>query len=120
MQSRILIVEDDPLVSMMLEDCLAALGREPVGPFDNVIAALAKIEEGNVDAAIVDVHLANGETSEAIVGRLNERGVAFVITTGGFIAPPGSAYANHPILHKPFTISSLEKVLDEIDRAQKR
>lgn len=120
MQSRILIVEDDPLVSMMLEDCLAALGREPLGPIDNVAAALAKIEEGNVDAAIVDVHLANGETSEAIVERLNERGIAFVITTGGFIAPPGPAYANHPILHKPFTLSSLEKALDQLARAQQR
>lgn len=115
MRKRILIVEDDPLVAMVLEEYLEALGQESSGAIDNVAAALACINAGNIDLAIVDVHLGNGETAEPIAEALNAHGIAFMITTGGFIAPPGPAFAERPVLLKPVTFASLEKALNDIE-----
>ena len=117
MKSRFLVIEDDPLVAMMLEDYLDALGHQTLGVIDNVAAALARIEAGGVDAAILDVHLANGETAEPVATALSARGIKFMIATGGFIAPPDSAFAGQTVLLKPFSISSLESALDEIAKA---
>lgn len=115
MQSRILVVEDDPLVAMMLEGFLEALDRQAFGPVDSVQAALAQLDEGNIDGAIVDVHLANGETSEPVAEALAAKGIPFILTTGGFIAPPGPVFAGRPVLLKPFTVSSLEKALSAFE-----
>ncbi len=115
MQSRILIVEDDPLVALMLEGFLAALDRQALGPVDSVQAALAQLDEGNIDAAIVDVHLANGETSEPVAEALAARGIPFIVATGGFIAPPGPVFAGRPVLRKPFTMASFEQALSAFE-----
>lgn len=115
MRSRILIVEDDPLVAMLLEDYLEALERRPIGPVDNVAAALARLHEDEIDAAVIDVHLANGETSEPVAEALAALGIAFMVTTGGFTAPPGPMFSQRPILLKPFTMASFQKALNELD-----
>lgn len=115
MQSRILIVEDDPLVAMMLEGFLEALDRQALGPVDSVQAALARLDEGNIDAAIVDVHLANGETSEPVAEALGAGSIPFIVTTGGFIAPPGPVFAGRPVLLKPFTMASFEQALSAFE-----
>lgn len=114
MHKRILIVEDDPLVAMMLEGYLDALGRETVGCAEDIASALAQIGARSFDAAIVDVHLANAETSEPVAAALKSEKIPFLVTTGsGVISDP--AYAGAPFLAKPFTIASLEAALSEID-----
>lgn len=112
--SRILIVEDEPLIAMMLEDFLDALGRELAGSADCVDAALLLIEQGNIDAAIMDVNLRAGELSWPIADRLAELGIPFVIATGGAGDAIAEAHRDRPILSKPFTMSSVERVLDEL------
>ena len=57
----ILIVEDEPLIAMMIEDFLDVLGKAVAGTADTVETALAVIAEGGVDAAILDVNLRGGE-----------------------------------------------------------
>lgn len=111
---RILIVEDEPLIAMMLEDFLAALGRELAGSADNVEAALALIEQGGIDATILDVNLRGGEQSWPIADRLAELGIPFVIATGGAGDTIAEAHRDHPVLSKPFTMSSVEAVLDTL------
>ena len=57
----ILIVEDEPLIAMMLEDFLDSLGHKIVGTCETVADAMSYIDGGGFDVAILDVHLKNGE-----------------------------------------------------------
>jgi DNA-binding response OmpR family regulator len=109
---RILIVEDEPLIAMMLEDFLDMLEREVAGTADNVAAALAVIDENEIDAAILDVNLRAGEQSWPIADRLAGKGIPFILATGGagdMIAEP---FRDRPVLSKPFTMDGVEKALD--------
>jgi DNA-binding response OmpR family regulator len=109
--SRILIVEDDPLVSMMLEDYLALLGHQPVACADGVDSALAELASSDIDAAIIDVYLANGETSRPIAEKLAAGEIPFLVSTGGFIAERAPIFADRPLLMKPFTAKSLHQAI---------
>ena len=80
---KILIVEDEPLIAMMLEDFLDALDRLVAGTVDSVASALELVEAGGIDAAIMDVNLRGGETSWPIADALAARGIPFVLATGG-------------------------------------
>ena len=111
---RILIVEDEPLIAMMLEDFLDALDRELAGSADSVETALELIEQGGIDAAILDVNLRGGEQSWPIADRLAELGIPFVIATGGAGDTIAEAHRGRPVLSKPFTMSSVEGMLDAL------
>ena len=106
----ILIVEDEPLISMMLEDFLEALGHRVAGSCDTVEAALQRVEEGGFDVAIIDVNL-SGKLIWPVADQLAARGIPYVLATGGHIDPPPAAHAGAPILSKPFTIDAIEPIL---------
>jgi len=79
---RVLVVEDEGLVAMMLEDLLDDLGCELAGSVASVGAALAWIEAGGeADAALLDVNL-GGEPVFPVAEALRARGVPFAFTTG--------------------------------------
>ena len=61
--NRILIVEDEPLIAMMLEDFVEMVGKSVAGVADSVATALTTIEAGGVEAAILDLNLRGGEKS---------------------------------------------------------
>ena len=107
---NILIVEDEPLIAMMLEDFLDSLGHRVAGVAESVSEALARIEEGGFDAAIVDVHL-KGDHVWPVADRLADQGIGFVLATGGHIDPPPARHADVPVLSKPYTIDSIEPAL---------
>lgn len=107
MSSRILIVEDDPLVVLMLEEHLEILGHRAIGSADCVGIAMTHLAKQEIDAAIVDVILANGETSAPVAEMLIAKGIPFLVSTGGFISAPEPAFAGRPILMKPFTLDRL-------------
>jgi len=107
----ILIVEDEPLIAMMLEDFLDSLGHSVAGTCETVGDALSKVDEGGFDVAIVDVHLKNGEHIWPVADRLAERGIPFILATGGHIEPPPARHADAPVLSKPFTIDAIEPAL---------
>jgi CheY-like chemotaxis protein len=109
----ILIVEDEPLIAMMLEDFLDSLGHKVVGTAETVDEALARADEGGFDVAIVDVHLKGGQTVWPVADRLAERGVPFILATGGHIEPPPERHAGAPVLSKPYTIDAIEPVLKQ-------
>lgn len=107
----ILIVEDEPLIAMMLEDFLDSLGHNVVGTCESVADAMARIDEGGFDVAIVDVHLKNGEHVWPVADRLAEQGVPFILATGGHIEPPPARHAAAPVLSKPYTIDAIGPAL---------
>lgn len=106
----VLIVEDEPLIAMMLEDFLDSLGHKVAGTCESVAEALIRVEEGGFDVAIVDIHL-KGEQVWPVADRLAAQGVPYVLATGGHIDPPPAAHAAVPILAKPFTLEAIEPVL---------
>ena len=109
--SRILIVDDEPLIAMMLEDFVDALGRRVAGSADSVAAALAILAAGEVDAAILDVNLRGGETSWPVADAMAARGLPFLIATGGSDDMIAEPYRDRPVLAKPFTLDGIERAL---------
>lgn len=77
----ILVVEDEPLVAMMVEDMLLELGAQVVGPASTLAQALALAESGDFDAALLDVNL-NGERSDPVAALLRGRNIPYVFATG--------------------------------------
>ncbi len=112
---NILIVEDEPLIAMMLEDFLEMLGKAPVGPADNVAEALSLIGKGGVDAAILDVNLRGGEMSWAIADALADAGLPFVFASGGSGDTIIDRFRDRPILPKPFTMTGVEAALAALE-----
>ena len=106
----ILIVEDEPLIAMMLEDFLETLGHDVVGTCDSVEEAIEKVEAGGFDLAIIDVQLKDGERVWPLADRLAKVGTPFIIATGGLVEPPHAPRAA-PILSKPYTIEAIEPAL---------
>ena len=107
----ILIVEDEPLIAMMLEDFLDSLGHTVAATCDTVADALARVGQGGFDIAIIDVNL-NGEQVWPVADRLAADGVPYILATGGHIEPPPAAHAAAPILAKPYTIDAIDPALD--------
>ncbi|MDB5693405.1 MAG: response regulator [Alphaproteobacteria bacterium] len=112
----VLIVEDEPLISMMLEDFLDSLGHQVAGTCDTVDDALGRVELGGFDVAIIDVNL-NGQQVWPVADRLAAKGIPYVLATGGHIEPPPPAHAAAPVLAKPYTLDAITPVLDEACRA---
>lgn len=108
---RILVVEDEAAIAMLLEDMLLDLGHEIVGPVGRLAAAMELAGREPLDAAIVDVNVA-GEVVYPLVEILAARGIAFVFSTGygsGGIEDP---WRDRPVLPKPFSQDDLERVLN--------
>lgn len=110
--TRILVVEDEPLIAMMLEDFLDALDRTAVGCADSVASAIELIDAGGIDAAILDVNLRGGELSWPIADALAAADIPFVIATGGSGDSIAEAHRGRPILSKPFTLDAVDKALN--------
>ncbi|MFN3388713.1 MAG: response regulator [Allosphingosinicella sp.] len=108
----VLIVEDESLIAMMLEDFLESLGHAVAATCDSVPAALERVQEGGFDVAIVDVNL-NGQQIWPVADQLADKGIPYILATGGHIEPPPERHANVPVLSKPFTLDAVEPVLEQ-------
>lgn len=115
MTKRILIVEDDAMISMMLEEYVDLLGFETAGCAESVSTALEKISGGGIDAAIVDIRLSDGDLSEPVAEALAAADIPFVVATGGFIENPAPIWSGRPVVEKPFTIASLREAFEAIE-----
>ena len=107
---RILVVEDEAMVSMMLEDMLEDLGCAVVGPAASVAAGLALARTAEVDAAVLDVNLA-GDKAFPIADVLAERGIPFVYATGYGRAGLRAEDGDRPVVQKPYSLQDLERNL---------
>ena len=110
---RGLIVEDEMLVSMVIEDALAGLGVEIAGAAGTLEQALAQAEKGTFDCAILDVRL-HGKDIYPVADMLAARGIPFVFSTGYGKSGLPDRYRDRPVLPKPFLPQDLERVLAEL------
>jgi CheY-like chemotaxis protein len=107
---RVLIVEDEALVTMLIEDILEGLGCKVAGVASEFGEALTKSEEEAFDVAILDVNL-NGARSFRVAERLAELRVPFVFSTGYGLAGVPAAFHGVPVLVKPFREHDLREAL---------
>jgi DNA-binding response OmpR family regulator len=110
---RILVLEDEPLVAMLLEEMLLDLGCEVVGPAYSLREGERLAREAPLDAAVLDVNV-NGEMSDPVAEVLRSRGVPFVLATGYGLSAPTAAGGDVPVLQKPYPAGKLEAALREL------
>jgi CheY-like chemotaxis protein len=112
---RVLVVEDDPLVSMMIEAMLEDLGCQPVGPLMRVAEALKFLEAGTdgFDVALLDVNVA-GERIEPVAEVLDAAGVKFAFSTGYGDAGLPERWKHAANLQKPYTLEDIRAVLGKL------
>ena len=108
----ILIVEDEPLIAMMLEDFLETLGHDVVGTCESVEEAMDRVMAGGFDVAIIDVQLKDGKQVWPVADRLAREGTPFILATGGHVEPPPEQHAAAPILSKPYTIEAIAPAIE--------
>ena len=107
---RILIVEDETLITMLFEDILGDLECEVIGPALNLRQALDLANTATIDAAVLDLNLA-GEPSFPAASVLRERGVPIVLSSGYGSSGLPSEWQDLPTLPKPFTADQVADVL---------
>lgn len=108
---RVLVVEDESLVAMLLETILEDMGCLPVGPASTVDEGLAMAVDGErLDAALLDVNVAGREVFP-IADALRERGVPFVFSTGYGEGGLPDDWRGHPTVQKPFTENAIREAL---------
>jgi DNA-binding response OmpR family regulator len=108
---RILIVEDEMMIAIMLEDMLDELGCAVAGIAGKPEEAMAFIESQPIEAAILDVNL-NGIQSFEIAAALDKRGVPFMFSTGYGAIVVEERYRTRPVLQKPFRQEDLEAAVN--------
>lgn len=107
---RLLIVEDEMMVSMLLEDMLRDMGHEVVGPATRLEAAVEKAGSAEIDGAILDLNL-NGVSTYPVAEVLQKRGIPFIFATGYGSSALVDRYRQIPTLQKPFLRSEMEAAL---------
>jgi DNA-binding response OmpR family regulator len=107
---RVLIVEDETLVAMLVEEYLIELGCVVAGSARRIGKALEALEQSELDAAILDLNVA-GENILPLAEALDARGVPFLFASGYGAKGVDPRWAHLPVLQKPFTITELEKAL---------
>ena len=105
-----LIVEDEPLVAMLVEDAIAELGLTATGMATRVDKALQLIEEQTFAGAILDVNLA-GEAVYPVATVLRERQIPFLFLTGYGEEAIRRDFDNMPIVKKPFTVEQIQTAI---------
>jgi CheY-like chemotaxis protein len=108
---RVLLVEDESLVAMLLETILEDMGCIPVGPAATVEDGLAMAADPEpLDAALLDVNVA-GHQIFPVAEALKARGVPFVFSTGYGEGGLPDAWRGHPTVQKPFTEAAIRDAL---------
>jgi CheY-like chemotaxis protein len=110
---RLLVVEDEYLIRMLLEDMLADLGYEVAAAVGTIAEASELAASGDFNAAILDVNL-DGQEIYPVAEILAKRGLPFVFVTGYGERSLGEPYRDRPALQKPFQIEQLKSALDEL------
>jgi CheY-like chemotaxis protein len=109
---RILVVEDELMIRMLLEDMLGELGYTVTAEAARIDEALEAARTADFDIAILDVNL-NGQPISPVADALVARGTPFVFATGYGERGLPEPYRDRPTLKKPFQMEGLKQMLDD-------
>lgn len=113
MSASVLIVEDEPLVALVVEEVLRHAGLEIAGCAGSVEKALAMLAGGRCDVAVLDVNL-RGYSVEPVATALQQRGIPFLFMSGYGSHPLAERFAQAPVLAKPFDADQLIGTVKQI------
>jgi PAS domain S-box-containing protein len=106
---RVLLVEDEALIAMMIQESLTEFGFHVIGPVCTVPEAEAVAKDGQLDAAVLDINLGDGMVYP-VAEILAARGVPFVFVTGYDAENVDSRFTGIPVLQKPIEREMLQKI----------
>ena len=108
--SRVLVVEDEGLIAMVLIDFLEDLGLQVVGPYATLATAIAAARLGNFDIALLDISL-GGDSAYPVADELMARGTRFAFMTGHDTKSLPAPYDGIVSLSKPYTAIDVEQTV---------
>lgn len=109
---RVLVVEDDPVVAMVMEDMLRAMGLEVLVDL-NLVDALNDVEASRLDAAMIDVGL-RGENAWPVMAALQKRNVPFAVMSGGDLSGLAQEFPRVRMVNKPVSVDTLQQIVREL------
>ena len=112
MSRRVLVVEDESMVAMLIEDLIEDMGLQVAGSAASAAQALHMATTLAFDIALLDVNLGDGETSMETAAVLIERGIPFAFLTGYGPAGVPEAHRHRTILTKPVDPAALRRFLE--------
>jgi len=110
---RVLVVEDEPILSLCLADSLESAGCVVAGEAGTVAAAMAMTQAGAFDVAILDLNL-YGERTDAVAAAVVSGGRALVFSTGSTREEVPAEFRHWPVLHKPYRDEAIIAALCEV------
>jgi len=110
---KVLVVEDEMLVSMLVEDMLSDLGCTVVGPAAELEEAMNLAKTADIDLALLDVNL-GGRPIFPVADALKERGVPFAFASGYGEAGLSEDHRGAAVLQKPFREADLARALKSL------
>ncbi|TYT25530.1 response regulator [Luteimonas viscosa] len=117
MTRRVLIVEDESLLVMVLEDLLPELGYRVEATAHSVDTATQALERHELDLAILDINL-SGDSSFPIADALAARGIPFLFASGYGQAILPERHAGAVLVQKPFGLRELEEALANLPQRE--
>lgn len=110
---QVLIVEDEAILSMILQDFLEELGCVIVGPAQALPEALSHAEKAKIDIALIDVNLQRIEAFP-VADVLVRRGIPFIFMSGDDDLRYNDVYGTRPVLRKPFAMREVPLLLESV------
>ena len=113
---RVLVVEDELMISMLIEDMLSDLGCTVIGPASRLDEGIDLVNSIPIDCAVLDVNL-GGQPIFPLADILRAKGTPFAFATGYGAAGLRDVDKGTPVLQKPFREGDLARVLGELRSA---
>jgi CheY-like chemotaxis protein len=110
---RVLIVEDELMIRMLLEGMLTDLGHSVAAEAGGLDEAISLAKQAEFDVAVLDVNL-NGTSVTPVVEILLQRGVPFIFASGYGQRGLPEAYRTAPVLQKPFQADALQEAIQAV------
>jgi DNA-binding response OmpR family regulator len=109
-KKRVLIVEDEAMISMMIEDMVLDFGSEIVGPAARLDHALTLALQAEIDIGILDINV-DGTVVFPVADVLRFRGIPFIFATGYDFRSLPERFRGSPTLSKPFSYENFAELL---------
>jgi DNA-binding response OmpR family regulator len=112
-RKRVLMVEDEMLVALLLEDYLMELGFDVIGPAMRLEEAMELAGANDIDFAILDINLA-GKQSFPVADVLKERGIPFMFASGYGASGLIERFAGACVIRKPFDAQDVQRGMQTV------
>jgi len=107
-----LIVEDEALVSAMIEDLAWEMGVRKIATASNLVSAIDVARTADVDIAVLDMRLGADDT-DTVADVLAERGIPFVFSSGSDESALAERHRHRPLLGKPFSDDDFRLIVSD-------